>query len=353
MRRSIFRIIKLRDGEALQPIAQFHPDFVEDLKLLRPPRSEFLFRETDASLLAGRNIRMVVWNTCGDSNQPLESTPRPGSRWFVLRFPFKIFGQKITRFYTLDAGKRILAQCQQTIEKYKIINADHEAFTRSEVHPILAFVECSYLPCETPPPVILAIPENLSRQQYLAWIEQFMRDIYELLLNVSFKPLGPACLDYTFGFLEDNASATGKFRAKAIVRPVSPNGQTFPDDFAVASFAALPGKRMRVVIHASNRWMLNRHTNARPVVRDHTGAKIGWGMESDEDSEDPELAASHSDSESEPGSGSEDWLMQASWWHPSLAGAGFLSEKESFPSPPEVLVFNFTFGVPGRSSYMR
>jgi hypothetical protein len=53
---------------------------------------------------------------------------------------------------------------------------------------------------------------------------------------------------------------------------------------------------MRVVIHASNRWMLNRHTNARPVLRDHTGAKIGWGMESDEDSEDSEVA-SHSESE--------------------------------------------------------
>jgi hypothetical protein len=171
-----------------------------------------------------------------------------------------------------------LAHCQQTIEKYKIIDADHEASTRSEVHLILAFVECSYLPCETPTPLILAIPENLSRQQYLAWIEQFMRDIYELLLNVSFKPLGPACLDYTFGFLEDNASATGKFRAKAIVRPVSPHGQTFPDDFAVASFAALPRKRMRVVIQASNRWMLNRHTNARPVLRSQERNWMGNGI---------------------------------------------------------------------------
>jgi hypothetical protein len=60
-----------------------------------------------------------------------------------------------------------------------------------------------------------------NRQQYLVWIELFMREIYELMLDESFKSLGTTSWDLTFGYLEHNASATGTFRATANSLPSS------------------------------------------------------------------------------------------------------------------------------------
>ncbi len=154
--------------------------------------------------------------------------------------------------------------------------------------------------------MILTIPDGLSRQEYPVWIEQFMRKIYELFLDFSFKPLGSTCSDLTFGFLKHNVSESGTFRAETIVRPIASNGQTFTDDFAVATFTALPGpgKKMAVVIQATSRWMLNLHTDSRRVLRELRDQMllITWGM--DEDSEDSELS-SHFGSESKPESKSE------------------------------------------------
>jgi hypothetical protein len=295
--------IKLRKGQVLKPIIQFHPNQVEELKDLMPPPSEFRFGETDQSLLAGRTINISVWNPREDLNRPLESAPRPGSRWNALYFPFQIFGQKLIRFYSPAAAERIWAYCQQTAVKYGI-DVDCKGSRGAHCHPIHVFVECCYPPTgKKPTPMILTIPENLSRQHYLVWIGQFMRDIYELLLNESFKPLGPECLDYTCGFLEENASGTGTFRAKVIVRPVAPHGRNFPNDFTVLEFVVLPGGRqMAVGSQATCRWFLNRHTNARPMLCDHiseiTGVGWGTGSESDDTREDRAEAASGQLSES-------------------------------------------------------
>ena len=120
------------------------------------------------------------------------------------------------------------------------------------MHPIHRLVECCFACNKKPTPLILTIPMDLSnRQQYLVWIELFMREIYELLLDGSFKSLGTTSWDLTFGYLEHNASATGTFRATAIVRPITGWGRTFNDDFAIAEFTELPRKKMAVVIRTT------------------------------------------------------------------------------------------------------
>jgi hypothetical protein len=134
--------------------------------------------------------------------------------------------------------------------------------------------------------VILPIPGRLHRQEYLVWIEEFLRDIYKLLLDASFKPLGTACLDLTFGILEENSSATERFRAKAIVRPVTPFGRHYPNDFALVEITELPNKNMAVSIMASWWWMLNRHTNGRPELVDNMSGIAGPRMDSESDRDD-------------------------------------------------------------------
>jgi hypothetical protein len=307
MSSSMLRITyPVQDGVGIRPVAQFHQGLVQEIYLSRsrPHRKEYRFRETDGSLLAGRTMRMSVWKAHGQP--PIEMAPLPGSTLFALRFPFRICGHFLIRYYKLDAGQRIWNYCERVAENYGI-HVDHGCVEGMDaVHPILTLVECNFPPKKKPPPMILTIPDSLSRQEYLVWIEQFMKEIYELLLDSSFTPLGPTCKDLTFGFLEHNVSESGTFRAKAIVRPIASHGQTFPDDFAVAEFTALPGPgmKMAVVIQATSRWMLNRHTDSRRVLgelRDQM-LLITWGM--DEDSEDSELS-SHSGSESEPESKSE------------------------------------------------
>ena len=106
------------------------------------------------------------------------------------------------------------------------------------------------------------------------------------MLDASFKPLGTACLDLTFGILEENSSATERFRAKAIVRPVTPFGRHYPYDFALVEITELPNKNMAVSIMASWWWMLNRHTNGRPELVDNMSGIAGPRMDSESDCED-------------------------------------------------------------------
>jgi hypothetical protein len=150
-------------------------------------------------------------------------------------------------------------------------------------------VECWCLFYKKPTPVILPIPGRLHRQEYLVWIEEFLRDIYKLLLDASFKPLGTACLDLTFGILEENSSATERFRAKAIVRPVTPFGRHYPNDFALVEITELPNKNMAVSIMASWWWMLNRHTNGRPELVDNMSGIAGPRMDSESDRDEDAL----------------------------------------------------------------
>jgi hypothetical protein len=100
--------------------------------------------------------------------------------------------------------------------------------------------------------VIFPILGSLHRQEYLVLIKEFMRDIYKLLLYASFKPRSTTCLDLTFRFLEENVSAKEMFRAKAIVRPVTPFGRQYPNDFALVEITELPNKNMAVSIMASH-----------------------------------------------------------------------------------------------------
>ena len=92
-----------------------------------------------------------------------------------------------------------------------------------------------------------------------------MRDIYQLLLDGSFRSRGTECHSLAFGFLEENALAPEAFKATAIVRPVADSGQLWADDFAVGTFRQLPNQKFAVTIQPSFRWMVNRHSNARPV----------------------------------------------------------------------------------------
>jgi hypothetical protein len=221
---------------------------------------------------------------------------------FALHFPFKICNLPIVRYYSFDSWEKIWFFCQTVAQKYGI---DTHGYNNLDMHPIHRLVECCFACNKKPTPLILTIPMDLSnRQQYLVWIELFMREIYELLLDGSFKSLGTTSWDLSFGYLEHNASATGTFRATAIVRPITGWGRTFNDDFAIAEFTELPRKKMAVVIRTTHRWMVNRHTNARPELVDHVGEALSdrlWSTESDEDCEDSQ----DSESESEESQDSE------------------------------------------------
>ena len=241
---------------------------------------------------------MNIWEVHNDEQQAAARAPPPGSKLFVIKFPFKICDQTIIRYYSSEVGEKIWNFCQLVAQKYGI--NIHCYGKNLDMHPIHRLVECCF-PCnQKPAHLILTIPESLSRHEYLVWIELFMREIYELLLDEAYKSYGTTCWNLTFGFLEHNASAagpgTGLFKAEAIVRPITPYGRTFKDDFAVAKFTELPRmnkelpKKMAVVVRTSYRWMANRHTNARPVLIDRVGEALRGGlrgeMESDEDHED-------------------------------------------------------------------
>ena len=288
------------DPENLQFLAQIPRHLLPLIGTMRPAPSEFLFDASD-SMLAGRTLFMNIW-AVHNKRQGRNEAPHQGSTLFALHFPFKICNLPIVRYYSFDSWEKIWFFCQTVAQKYGI---DTNGYNNLDMHPIHRLVECCFACNKKPTPLILTIPMDLSnRQQYLVWMELFMRDIYELLLDGSYKSLGTTSWDLSFGYLEHNASATGTFRATAIVRPITGWGRTFNDDFAIAEFTELPRKKMAVVIRTTHRWMVNRHTNARPELVDHVGEALSdrlWSTESDEDCEDSQ----DSEAESEESQDSE------------------------------------------------
>ena len=289
------------DPENLQFLAQIPQHLLPLIGTMRPAPSNFLFDASD-SMLAGRTLFMNIW-AVHNERQGRNRAPHQGSTLFALHFPFKICNLPIIRYYSFDSWGKIWFFCQTVAQKYGI---DTNGYNNLDMHPIHRLVECCFACNKKPTPLILTIPMDLSnRQQYLVWMELFMRDIYELLLDGSYKSLGTTSWDLTFGYLEHNASATGTFRATAIVRPITGWGRTFNDDFAIAEFTELPRKKMAVVIRTTHRWMVNRHTNARPELVDHVGEALSdrlWSTESDEDCEDSQ----DSEAESEESQDSEE-----------------------------------------------
>ena len=85
-----------------------------------------------------------------------------------------------------------------------------------------------------------------------------MRDIGKLLLDDSLRSMGTYCRHLPFTFIEENALATGPFKATVIVLPVNAqSGRLWADDFALAECTQLPNGNMPVTIKPSIRWMLN------------------------------------------------------------------------------------------------
>jgi len=255
------------DPENRQFLAQIPRHLLPLIGTMRPAPSEFLFDASD-SMLAGRTLFMNIW-AVHNIRQGRNRAPHQGSTLFALHFPFKICNLPIVRYYSFDSWGKIWFFCQTVAQKYGI---DTNGYNNLDMHPIHRLVECCFACNKKPTPLILTIPMDLSnRQQYLVWMELFMRDIYELLLDGSYKSLGTTSWDLSFGYLEHNASATGTFRATAIV---------------------------------PHRWMVNRHTNARPELVDHVGEALSdrlWSTESDEDCED----CQDSEAESEESQDSE------------------------------------------------
>jgi hypothetical protein len=129
---------------------------------------------------------------------------------FLQNFALVYLSVPIVRYYSELFGNNKGQYCHALAQKYRI---DIHRDGINDVHPLHSLVECRNLFYKKPTPVILPIPGSLHRQEYLVWIEEFMRDIYKLLSDASFKPLGITCLDLTFGILEENSSVTEWFRA--------------------------------------------------------------------------------------------------------------------------------------------
>ena len=276
----------------LQFLYRIPQHLLQDIQTSQPPPSVFCFDATDA-ILAGRTLRTTVW-TLHNEQHETNRAPLSGSTLFALNFSFKICDQPIVRYYSSVVGAKIWFHCQTVAQKYGI---EPHSYGGLDVHPIHRSVECCFACNKKPKPLFLTIPEELNnRQQYLVWMNQFLRESYELLLDESLKSLSTTCWNLEFAYLDDNTSAAGTFKATAIVRPITNWGRTFKDDFAMIEITELPRKtsfkKMAVVIRPTYRWMVNRHTNARPDLVDlmgEPGEALSVrlrGTESDENFED-------------------------------------------------------------------
>ena len=270
---------------------------LQDIQTSQPPPSVFCFDATDA-ILAGRTLKTTVWTrtlwSVHNEQHETNRAPLSGSTLFALNFPFKICDQPIVRYYSSVVGAKIWFHCQTVAQKYGI---ETHSYGDLDVHPLHRSVECCFACNKKSEPLFLTIPEELNnRQQYLVWMKQFLRESYELLLDESLKSLSTTCWNLEFAYLDDNTSAAGTFKATAIVRPITNWGRTFKDDFAMIEITELPRKtsfkKMAVVIRPTYRWMVNRHTNARPDLVDlmgEPGEALSVrlrGTESDENFED-------------------------------------------------------------------
>ncbi len=272
-------------------LSQIPQHLLQDIQTSQPPPSVFCFDATDA-IFAGRTLRTTVWSVHNEHHET-NSAPLSGSTLFALNFPFKICDQPIVRYYSSAVGAKIWFYCQTVAHKYGI---ETHGYGDLDVHPLHRSVKCCFACNKKPEPLFLTIPEELNnRQQYLVWVHRFLRESYELLLDESLKSLSTTCWNLEFAYLDDDTSTAKTFKATAIVRPITNYGRTFKDDFAMIEITELPRKasfkKMAVVIRPTYRWIVNRHTNARPELVDLMGEALGGrlrGTESDDDSQDSE-----------------------------------------------------------------
>jgi hypothetical protein len=243
------------------PHAEFPQDFLDQLEYLRPP-SQLFFQGTDHSFLVGRTMTTCIWVTHGVP--VIFPDPASTTQWFVLEFPFKFCCQSFVRYYSAEVADKIWSLCQRVAATYGINIYQDEIY---DVHPVHRAVEGRYRLDQPPTPLILSHPLDMHSRDYPNWIEQFVRDTYELLLDRSLQSSTPrtVCLRLTFGFLEVDASPGGPFKATAIVRPANDYGRLWADDFSCLEFEQLANGSMSATITPSFRWILNRHSNARPM----------------------------------------------------------------------------------------
>ncbi len=248
------------------PRAEFPQDILDQLELLRPPQQLF-YQGTDLSLLHsfpdGRPLVTCLWEPHGIPPPAVVPDPAATTRLFVLHFPFKFCGQSFVRYYSAEVGDKIWSHCQRVAATYGI-NIYQDGIY--DVHPVHRLVEGRYRLDQEPTPLILTPPMDMHRRDYPDWIRQFIRDIYELVLDRSLQSPCTQCLNLSFGFLEENAYLPrGPFKATAIVRPANANGRLWADDFSFLEFRQLANGSMAATVLPSFRWMLNRHSNARPM----------------------------------------------------------------------------------------
>ena len=178
------------------PHAEFPQDFLDQLEYLRPP-SQLFFQGTDHSFLVGRTMTTCIWVPHGVP--VIFPDPASTTQWFVLEFPFKFCGQSFVRYYSAEVADKIWSLCQRVAATYGINIYQDEIY---DVHPVHRAVEGRYRLDQPPTPLILSHPLDMQRRDYPNWIEQFVRDTYELLLDRSLQSSTPrtVCLRLTFGF---------------------------------------------------------------------------------------------------------------------------------------------------------
>ena len=243
--------------------AEYSRQVLNELEHFMP--ADLLFKDTDHSLIActGRTLSMCTWHAHNIGPPDIIPGPASTTEVFALYFPCVLFEKPFVRYYSVEVADMIWSYCQNVAVAYGINVSEDDV--HAFLHPIHRLVEGRYYLNKKPTPLILTPPRDLLRREYPGWIEQFMRDIYQLLLDGSFRSMGTECHSLAFGFLEENALAPEAFKATAIVRPVADSGQLWADDFAVGTFRQLPNQKFAVTIQPSFRWMVNRHSNARPV----------------------------------------------------------------------------------------
>jgi len=113
-----------------------------------------------------------------------------------------------------------------------------------------------------------------------------MRQSCTLLLDGQLSPKGTNCLPLAFGFVEENALGTGRFKAIGVAWPLHPDGgRRYPDDFLQITFIQLPNGKIAATAQPSLRWVLNRHSNARPMHPVFLlDADVEYDLDSDADS---------------------------------------------------------------------
>jgi hypothetical protein len=105
-------------------------------------------------------------------------------------------------------------------------------------------------------------------------------------LDGQLSPKGTNCLPLAFGFVEENALGTGRFKAMGFAWPLHPDGgRRYPDDFLQITFIQLPNGKIAATAQPSLRWVLNRHSNARPMHPVFLlDADVEYDLDSDADS---------------------------------------------------------------------